>query len=79
MPNERPRVMTLKQIYGKYPNQWVLISEPRLTRDLDIIQGTVVAHSKDVDAIYKIIRTGKYPRGAIEFTGHIPKNVGIAF
>ena len=79
MRNERQRVMTLKQIYRKYPNQWVLISEPRLTKDLEVIEGTVVAHSKDVDAIYKIIRTGRYPRGAIEFTGHIPRNVGIAF
>ena len=73
------RKMTLAQIYRKYPNQWVLISEPRLTKDLEVIEGIVVAHSKNRDVVYKEVRSRKYPRAAIEFTGHIAEDVGIAF
>ncbi len=73
------RTMTLSEIYRKYPNQWVLISEPRLTKELKVIEGIVVAHSKERDVIYKKVRSREYPRFAIEFTGEIPIKVGIAF
>jgi hypothetical protein len=73
------REMTLAEIYRKYPNQWVLIENPRLTKALEVIEGTVVAHSKDVDDIYKKARTGKYSRVAYEFRGDIPANPAILF
>lgn len=73
------RKMALAEIYRKYPNQWVLISEPRLTKALEVIEGIVVAHSGEVDDIYKKLRCGRYSRFALEFTGHIPEDAGIAF
>ncbi len=73
------RTMTLAEIYRKYPDQWVLIAEARLTKDLDVIEGKVVAHSKEVDDIYKKLRTGKYTPFALEFTGGIPANPAICF
>ena len=71
------RTMALAEIYRKYPNQWVLISDPRLTKDLEVIEGIVVAHSKSRDVVYKEVRSRKYPRLAIEFTGSLTRGVGI--
>jgi hypothetical protein len=39
--------MTMAEIEAKYPNEWVLIDNPKLTRYQEVLAGVVVMHSAD--------------------------------
>lgn len=63
------KILTLVEIFEQYPEQWVLIVEPKLDENLEVIQGEVVAHSFDREGLYDqlYLRNGK--SFAIEYTG----------
>lgn len=39
--------LTMAEIKAKYPNEWVLIDNPKLSRCQEILAGTVVLHAAD--------------------------------
>jgi hypothetical protein len=46
------QILSLTEIRQQYPEQWVLVVEPELDENLDIIKGEVVAYSPDRDGLY---------------------------
>jgi hypothetical protein len=39
--------LTMAEIEAKYPNHWVLLANPKLTRYQEVAGGVVVVHSPD--------------------------------
>jgi hypothetical protein len=69
----------LREIYRRYPNQWVLIECRKVNTDLRVVEGKVVAHADNRDAIYKRLLDFRDKDIAIEYTGPFPDNVAIVF
>ncbi len=70
-------ILTLAQIEARFPDEWVLIENPELDEDLEIVQGRVIAHSPDratVDSQALRLR----PRfSAYHFTGELPEFLAL--
>ncbi len=65
-------IMTLAEIKSKFESEWVLISSPVTTSDLEVERGKVVWHSKNRDEVYRKARELKLKHSAILFTGELP-------
>lgn len=74
---EMGEILSLEQIYQQYPDQWVLIVEPELDENLNVIRGYVLAHSPDQDEIYSQLSSTKNISAAIEYTGQVPENISF--
>jgi hypothetical protein len=63
-------ILTIEEIYAKYPNEWVLIDQPSTDNYHRVLGGTVVAHSPDRDVIDAKTFELPIPRHfAVRFTG----------
>ncbi len=74
-PVEISPILTLKEIFSLYPDEWVLIAYTELDEDLSIIRGEVLAHSPERDLLYNNALSRKGKSVAIEYTGPIPENL----
>ncbi|MEY3867053.1 MAG: hypothetical protein RLZZ338_944 [Cyanobacteriota bacterium] len=62
-------VLTLAEIRQKYPHQWVLVIEPELDHNLEIIRGKVVVNSLTKEELYEQLHLREGKSSAIEYTG----------
>jgi hypothetical protein len=70
-------VLTLAEIYSRFDSEWVLVGDPKTTEDLEVESGTVLAHSKDRDEVYRKAIEADSERLAVLYTGSMPKNTAI--
>ena len=61
--------MTLEEIKGQYPDEWVLIEFEELDEELKVRRGEVIAHSPNKKTIYTKLVELENEKIAIEFTG----------
>ena len=73
------QILTLAEIYQKYPHQWVLIIEPELDENLEIIKGEVIANSSDRDGLYNQLHLRQGKSCAIEYTGSTESDIILPF
>ena len=67
--------LTLKEMWEKYPEQWLLIADPELDEALNIIRAEVVLASEDRDDIYNNLHLRNGKSAAIEHTGEWPEDL----
>ena len=63
----------MAEIRKCYKGEWVLIEYTELDDELNVVEGKVVAHSKDREEIYKAQIELKGKKLAIEYLGEIPE------
>lgn len=61
--------MTLREIYERYPDEWVIIEFTELDDGLKVRDGDVIAHSADKEEIDRILMGSHQEKLALEFTG----------
>jgi len=44
-------ILTFAEIMARYDSEWVLLEDPELTPELEIVRGKVIGHSKDRDEV----------------------------
>ncbi len=72
--------MTLAEIRGRYAGQWVLIEFGQLDRNLEVIDGEVVAHAPTKEEIYKRqLEVGVGAKLAVEYCGDWPEDMSVMF
>ena len=71
------KMMPVAQIEKKYKSEWVLLSDPELDKNNQIVRGKVVFHSKDRDKVYQKAAELKPKFFATLFTGKLPKDMAI--
>ncbi|MEG3927636.1 MULTISPECIES: hypothetical protein [unclassified Microcoleus] len=71
------KIMSLEEIFSLYPDEWVLIVNPELDEELNVIRGEVLAHATERDEIYSKLSLRKGKSVAIEYTGSIPDNIAV--
>jgi hypothetical protein len=62
-------LMTLQEIEEAFDSQWVLVEDPELTAQLEVVSGKVIFHSSDRDELYRVMGELKPKHSAILFTG----------
>ena len=74
MKNE---TLSMRKIRSKFKDEWVLVENPELTKDLQVVRGKVVWHSKDRDEVYRKALELRPKSPAFLFTGKLPKDMAI--
>jgi hypothetical protein len=46
-------VLTREEIESRFDGEWILMEDPELAPDREIVRGKVVWHSKDRDEVYE--------------------------
>ena len=69
--------MKMEEIKKKYDGEWVLIEYTKLSDDLSVIEGEVIAHSFDKDFNYKEQLRYKNKNLAIEYFGIVPHDWAV--
>ena len=63
--------MTLEEIQGAYPDQWVIIEFTELDDELKVVEGKVIARSRERRDIEKTLAGLRNKKLAVEFTGDL--------
>ena len=72
--------MKIEDVRKKYPDQWVLVEVTKIDRRGNIIEGTVIANSKNRDDTYRKMKETKAKDIAHFYTGEIPqKGYAVAY
>lgn len=66
--------LRLEEIQQQYDGEWVLIVNPILDENLEVIEGEVWAHSTDVETIYRSLSLSKGRPASIEYMGDLPED-----
>lgn len=67
------KVMTMAEINERFPSEWVLLSDPQTDENLEIVNGTVICHSKDEEEVHRKAMELPIPRDiAVFYTGPFP-------
>ena len=69
--------MKWKNIEKKYKKQWILLDAVKVDRNLNTVEGKIIAHSTDKEEIYKILLSKKPKKFSIEYTGKIPDDLAV--
>ena len=69
--------MRWKDIKNKFKNQWVLIEVENVDESFNVLEGKVLAHSKDKDEIYQKLLKIKPKEFSIEYTGEVPEDLAV--
>lgn len=65
----KTKSMTNAEIERKYPDEWILLVEPDVDEDGEVLSGIVVIHSKNRDKVYAKLVELKPKDSALLFTG----------
>jgi hypothetical protein len=69
--------LTVSEIRSRFNSEWVLVANPRTDKANNVQSGTVLAHRRDRDEVYRHAAALKPARFAMLFTGEIPKDTAI--
>jgi len=71
-------LLMIDEIKQKYSDEWLLITDCKLSKNTELEAGKVVAHSRFRDDIHKALKnyTGKI---AIYYAGDIPDDLVVVF
>lgn len=70
-------VLNIAEIRDQFDSEWVLIEEPQLDANPEIIAGRVVWHSKDRDEVYQKALELRPKRPAFLYTGKLPQGTAV--
>jgi len=69
--------MKWAEIKKSYKNQWVLIEVEKVDENFNLLEGEVLAHSKDKDEIYQKLLQIRPKEFSIEYTGEVPEDLAV--
>ncbi|MBW2058461.1 MAG: hypothetical protein JRJ26_13290 [Deltaproteobacteria bacterium] len=69
--------MKWEEIRNTFKDQWVLVKVDKVDASLNIVEGEVLAHSKDKDEVYKKLLEIRPKEFSVEYTGMIPEDLAV--
>lgn len=74
MENE---MMTIEEIYSRFDSEWVLVEDPEVNENMEVLRGKVVCHSKNRDEVYRKDMELRPKSAAYVYTGTIPEDAVV--
>ena len=70
-------ILTRAEIEARFDSEWVLIEDPALGANLEVIRGRVIWHSKDRDEVYQKALELRPEHPAFLYTGKMPAGTAV--
>jgi hypothetical protein len=70
-------ILTQDEIKSRYPNEWILVVKPKLSRKLEVKSGVVACHNKKRDVVYRAMVKLKPKSSAVLYTGTVASDMAI--
>ncbi len=70
-------ILTHAEIHSHFDSEWVLVEDPEVNKQMEVVRGKVVCHSKDRDEVYRKAVELRLKHSAFLYTGIIPKDTVI--
>jgi len=70
-------ILTNDEIEDRFDSEWILIQDPEMDKDLNLVRGKVIYHSKDRDDVYQKAVELRLKHSAVLYTGTMPENTAI--
>lgn len=70
-------VMTLAMVFEKFESEWVLLEDPELDENREIVTGKVLFHGKNRDEVDREMLAIRPRHGATLYTGSIPIDAAV--
>jgi len=74
--SEQQEFLTVEEMKERYPDEWLLLVDCRLSASTELEAGKVVVHSRCRDDIHRSLRDYSGHLG-IHFTGQIPDDLVV--
>ncbi len=71
------KVLSIEEIHSRFDSEWVLLEDPQVNKNLEVLGGTVLWHSKDRDEVYQKAVELRPKHSAFVYTGTIPEDAVI--
>jgi hypothetical protein len=68
---------SINQIKQQYQNEWVLIAYTQIDENLSVLEGEVLAHSPDVETLYRLLPQYSDRPIAFEYVGEVPEDLAF--
>jgi hypothetical protein len=72
-------IMKWEDILTHYAGQWLLIEYQELDEQLNVLEGEVIAHAPNKEAIYEQLAKVKGKNIAIEYAGELSHDLAVMF
>jgi hypothetical protein len=69
--------MKWEEIKETFKDEWVLVQVQKVDESFNVIEGEVLAHSKDKDQVYQKLLQIRPKHFSVEYTGEIPEDLAI--
>ena len=70
-------IMNLAEVEKQFDGEWVLVEDPEIDQNNEVVKGTVVYHSKSRDDVYRKAKQLRPKRSAFLYNGPAPDNILI--
>ncbi len=70
-------ILTVTEIRARFLAEWILVGDPEVGPDLEVLRGAILSHSADRDEVYRAAVTLKPKRSAVLYTGSLAKDQAI--
>ena len=70
-------VITLAEMHARFESEWVLVEDPELDEQGEIVRGRILFHSKDRDEVYRKDLELRPESAGYVYTGRIPENAAV--
>jgi hypothetical protein len=69
--------MSREEIESRFESEWVLLEDPEVNEQMEVLGGKVLWHSKDRDEVYQKAIELRPKHSATLYTGTIPDDIVI--
>lgn len=66
-------VLTRAEMEAQFDGEWVLVADPELDKNLEVLSGSVISHGPDPEAVYEEATSQNVQRWASLYFGPIPE------
>lgn len=70
-------ILTLEQIEERFPSEWVLLEDPELNENQEVLRGRLLWHSKDRDEVDDKALELRPKSSALFYTGPFPADMEV--
>ena len=71
-------MLTRAEMEAQFDGEWVIVANPDLDKDLNVLSGEVIAHGTDRDAVYKRAIELKPRHSAYLYFGKMPEHIWLS-
>ena len=68
-------VLTISEIHSRFDSEWVLVEDPEVNEQMEVMRGKVVCHSKDRDEVDRKAIELRLKSSATLYTGKLPEGM----